>query len=394
MNFNFYNIYRSLRVRTRIILLCVSYSFCIIASAFVSQIMQKNIAIGSTVIFLLLGGFFCGMLFLSVNEALSRVTGHLIAITNGDLTQPVQAKRNNEISTIIRNIAQLQTTIRGMISQIATASGSLTEEASAMQANAFVISSSTEAGAAQTIAVATASEEMSSTSNDIAQNCTAAADASRVASHAALEGAKVIRAAIHGMERTTQEVTAAATIVESLGVKSDQIGEIVGKIEDIADQTNLLALNAAIEAARAGEQGRGFAVVADEVRALAARTTIATKEITEMVRSIQRETASAVAAIESGVEEAQKGAEASQKSSVALEAILEQIQDVTSRVDQIATAANQQTATTAEITTNIHRITSVVQQAADGAGKSVIAAGKLTAEATQLQELVGKFKLV
>src|SRR4029079_17619247 len=131
-------------------------------------------------------------------------------------------------------------------------------------------------------------------------NCTMAADSSNQGNELATQGVSVVQETVAGMTRIADQVKESARTVESLGSRSEQIGEIVGTIEDIADQNNLLALNAAIEAARAGEQGRGFAVVADEVRALAERTTRATKEIGQMIRAIQMETKGAVASMKEG----------------------------------------------------------------------------------------------
>ena len=195
------------------------------------------------------------------------------------------------------------------------------------------------------------------------------------------------------MSHIADKVKESAKTVESLGSRSDQIGAIIGTIEDIADQTNLLALNAAIEAARAGEQGRGFAVVADEVRALAERTTRATKEIGEMIKAIQRETKGAVTAMEQGVLQVQEGTSEAGKSGSALQDILQQINDVAMQVNQIATAAEEQTATTNEISNNMHQITDVVQQTTQGAQQSATAAAQLNKNAEELQRLVRQFRL-
>jgi methyl-accepting chemotaxis protein len=227
----------------------------------------------------------------------------------------------------------------------------------------------------------------------IDQNCLSAAENSNQASETARSGSEIVMQTINGMERISTRVRDAAKTVESLGTRSDQIGQIIGTIEDIADQTNLLALNAAIEAARAGEQGRGFAVVADEVRALAERTTRATREIGEMIKAIQNETRGAVAAIEDGVEEVEKGTASSVQSGKALEMILAQVSDVAMQVNQIATAAEEQTATTSQITTNITQITSIVQQTSHGATETAASSSVLSREAAELQRLVGQFQL-
>jgi methyl-accepting chemotaxis protein len=247
--------------------------------------------------------------------------------------------------------------------------------------------------AMQVTSVATAGEEMASTSGDIANNCQLAVEEAQRANNAAQVGAGVVNGTVAIMSRIAERVQGTSTTVASLGARGDQIGAIVGTIEDIADQTNLLALNAAIEAARAGEQGRGFAVVADEVRALAERTTKATKEIGEMIKAIQSETKGAVVAMEEGVREVEKGTEEAAKSGQALEEILGQINAVVQQIHQIATAAEEQTATTSEISGNIQNITMVAQQASHGVRESAAAASDLAAHASDLQKMVNQFKL-
>ena len=156
--------------------------------------------------------------------------------------------------------------------------------------------------------------------------------------------------------KVTERVSKTSLSVEALGSRSEQIGEIVGTIEDIADQTNLLALNAAIEAARAGEQGRGFAVVADEVRALAERTTRATKEIGTMIKSIQSETVIAVQSMSEGVADVDNMTREAGLLGEALERILGQISTVTDQISQIATTAEEQTMTINEINNNMQMV--------------------------------------
>ncbi len=387
------NLYLHLKIRTRIILLCVCYSVCIILAVVAGRSFTMSQAVASTSVFVVLGIIFSALLFKTVNDALNRILGYLANLTSGDLTQTIAPKRNNEISDIIRSIGTLQTTIREIVSQISHTSEEVAMASRQLQANAGQIAAGTDNVATQTNTVAVASEEMAATSAEIANNCMTAAENSSRASDAARTGAEVVHQATDCMGRITTRVKDAAQTVEGLGARSDQIGQIIGTIQDIADQTNLLALNAAIEAARAGEQGRGFAVVADEVRALAERTTRATREIAEMIKAIQQETRGAVAAIDESVAEVVKGAEYSDKSGQSLEQILLQINDVTMQLNQIATAAEQQTATTGEISSNIQQVTVVVQQTAEGATETADAAGTLSRQADELQRLVRQFTL-
>jgi methyl-accepting chemotaxis protein len=285
------------------------------------------------------------------------------------------------------------TSVAGMIISIKDTASQVASAAGTMYESSEQIATGTEEVAAQVSGVATASEEMAATSSEIARNCASAADSSKQASNLAIEGVSVVQETVTGMGRIADRVTLTATTVERLGSRSDQIGEIVETIEDIADQTNLLALNAAIEAARAGEQGRGFAVVADEVRALAERTTKATKEIGMMIRDIQNDTKGAVSAMKEGVIEVERGTRDADKSRIALEHILNQINTVSEQILQIATAAEQQTATTTEITNSIQMITDVVQTSARSSHESAASASELTGHAEDLRRLVDRFIL-
>jgi methyl-accepting chemotaxis protein len=316
-----------------------------------------------------------------------------IAQGEGDLTKRLEVNGSDEIAQISRMFNQFIEKLHGIISQISSTSTQVAAASSQLNSTAERIATGAEEVAAQSATVATAGEEMSATSGDIAQNCQMAAEGAQRASQSAQNGAGVVERTVTVMGQIAEKVQESAHTVESLGARSDQIGAIIGTIEDIADQTNLLALNAAIEAARAGEQGRGFAVVADEVRALAERTTRATKEIGEMIKAIQRETKGAVAAMEQGVLQVEAGTIEAAKSGEALRDILEQVNDVATQVNQIATAAEEQTATTSEISNNMQQITQVVQDTASGAHQSATAATHLHGNAEELQRLVRQFKL-
>lgn len=313
-------------------------------------------------------------------------------VAGGDLAVHV-AVADGDTRSVLAAMNSMVQSLRELISETVSISSGIAAASAQLHATSEQIATAAEEVASQTSTVATASEEMSATSLDIARNCTFAAENSKKTSDSADFGASIVQETISGMEKIADRVMQTAMTIGTLGTRSEQIGEIIGTIEDIADQTNLLALNAAIEAARAGEQGRGFAVVADEVRALAERTTKATREISEMIKSIQSETKAAVRAMEEGVNEVEKGASSSMKSGEALQEILSQIGEVTMQINQIATASEEQTATTTEITSNIQQITDVIHQSANGAEETSAAAAQLAEQAQHLQDLVGKFRI-
>jgi methyl-accepting chemotaxis protein len=195
------------------------------------------------------------------------------------------------------------------------------------------------------------------------------------------------------MRSIAESVGGTAKKMGELGRSSDQIGVIAAVIDDIADQTNLLALNAAIEAARAGEQGRGFAVVADEVRKLAERTTTATKEIAEMIKTIQNGTGGAVKAMEAGSRQVEAGVTSTARAGESLQRIIQMSEEVGSMITHIATAATQQSGATLEINHNMEQITELVKESAGSAQQSAKACQDLSELALALQNMVCSFKL-
>ena len=329
----------------------------------------------------------------AMSAPLKRLSVDAEQVASGDLGVVVQVGSDDEIGQLAQSFEKMVNNLREMIGTLADSSAQVSDSSAEMQTNAVQMADGAEKVAIQAITVATASEEMSATSGDIAQNCQMAADGADRANQAAEHGAEVVAKSISVMHRIAERVQSSAKTVESLGKRSDEIGAIVGTIEDIADQTNLLALNAAIEAARAGEQGRGFAVVADEVRALAERTTKATREIGLMIKAIQQETQTAVAAMEEGVSEVEHGTDEATRSGEALRNIQDEINALHLQVQQIATAAEEQTATTSEISSNIHSITEVAQSTVEGARKTSLAADHLSRLSAELERLVGQFKL-
>ncbi len=310
-------------------------------------------------------------------------------IADGDLSMRFDANRTGVYEAMRLMVQEL----RRVMEQVNGSAGEVSAASIQLHATSKNMATGTEEVACQVATVSTSGEEMAATSHDIASNCNAAANNSRHASELASNGAVIVQQTVEGMQRIAGRVKETARQVEGLGVRSDEIGAIIGTIEDIADQTNLLALNAAIEAARAGEQGRGFAVVADEVRALAERTTRATKEIAGMIKSIQQETRQAVTSMEEGVHEVEAGTTEAARSGSALQQILDQINEVTGQINQIATAAEEQSCTSREISNNVHQITDIIQETAQSTQETTEAANILSRLATDLENMVRQFKL-
>jgi methyl-accepting chemotaxis protein len=278
--------------------------------------------------------------------------------------------------------------------------GQVSESVQATASASTQISSSTEelaAGAqeqsSQTTEVAGAVEEMTKTIIETTANASRASETAKASGNIAHDGGKVVSETIAGMNKIAEVVTQAAETVKELGSNSDKIGEIIQVIDDIADQTNLLALNAAIEAARAGEQGRGFAVVADEVRKLAERTTKATKEIAAMIKQIQKDTGNAVTSMEKGVEEVSSGKQLAQKAGDSLNQIINSSKEVIDNIAQVAAASEEQSSAAEQISKNIESISSVTQQSAAGTQQIAKAAEDLNRLTDNLQNLVSRFKI-
>jgi methyl-accepting chemotaxis protein len=323
----------------------------------------------------------------------AETTEAINVVSTGNLTKDVPVRTSDEIGEMSSAFNRMLASLRELI-------GEVTASSSAQASAASQISSSTEQMAAgaqeqtsQASEVASAVEEMSKTIVENSQNASATASTARQAREAAEDGGRVVFETINGMKNIAGVVKRSAATVAELGKSSDQIGAIIGVIDDIADQTNLLALNAAIEAARAGEQGRGFAVVADEVRKLAERTTKATKEIADMIKKIQTDTRGAVSSMDEGTRQVDKGIELAEKAGKALTNIVAISQSVTDKVTQIAAASEQQSSASEQISKNVEAISAVTNESAMGVQQIARAAEDLNRLTENLQHILGRFTL-
>ena len=318
----------------------------------------------------------------------------LSIMAKGDLTVRVNGEYKGDHQIIKKSINALGDSLGGLITEV-------NEAVSATASSSTEISSSTEEMAAgaeeqsqQSTEIAGAVEQMAKTILETTKNANLASDSAKDAGNVAKSGGKVVEETIEGMNKIAEVVRKSAVTVQALGKSSDQIGEIVQVIDDIADQTNLLALNAAIEAARAGEQGRGFAVVADEVRKLAERTTKATKEIAAMIKQIQKDTGGAVQSMNEGTEEVEKGIELADKAGKSLKEIIEGSNRVVDIASQVAAASEEQSSAAEQISKNIESITSVTNQSAAGVQQVARAAEDLNRLTDNLQKLITRFKVL
>lgn len=316
-----------------------------------------------------------------------------LAEGEGDLTKRLDITRADELGKLAKEFNLFLNKIHNIIFDVAGTAHQVASASEELSSSAALQAESSETQQNQTTRVAIAMQQMSSTVQQVSGNCAKAAEASGRAAGTAHEGGEVVKQALVQMRAIAESVGATAKKMGELGHSSEQIGRIAAVIDDIADQTNLLALNAAIEAARAGEQGRGFAVVADEVRKLAERTTVATKEIASMIKTIQDGTSGAVQAMEAGRRQVEEGLASTARAGESLQQIIRMSEEVGSMITGIAASATQQSAATLEINQNMDQIAQLVKESAVSSQQSAKACHALSDSASSLQSMVSSFKL-
>ncbi len=314
-------------------------------------------------------------------------------LSSGDLTIDIHVNRKDELGKDMVEIRTLIEQWRKLIGNVKTVALDISSAGNQLSSSAKLMSSGFNAQMEKASQVAASSEEMSQTILDVARNTGKIAESAAKTVQVAKAGQDIVISSVKEVKKIAETVDETSAFVQTLGNQSSQIGEIVNVINEIADQTNLLALNAAIEAARAGEAGRGFAVVADEVRKLAERTANATSEIGSMIHSIQEGVNSAINAMEVATKKVEAGVELSTQGGNSLNNIVDSVNELQLMVQQIASATEQMSATSEEINKDIEQIAGVSRETSASSGQTAQAAGELARLSVVLDQAVSGFKL-
>lgn len=328
-----------------------------------------------------------------IERGISKINSEVQRASEGDLNCEFDLTSQDEIGKIAGELRKMCGKLKEMIREVKESADQIASASEELSASSDQMSKGIVEQSGRAQQIATASAEMSQTIIDIAKNASNIANLASQSMKLAKDGGEVVNQSTKEVTQIAETVNNSAKIVEMLGEKSKQIGDIVNVIKDIADQTNLLALNAAIEAARAGEQGRGFAVVADEVRKLAERTGKATSEIGEMIGAIQNEVNKAVVSMEEGTKRVEVGVQYSNKTKEALEKIVASVEDLTGMVQQIATATEEMSSVSEQISNDVETIANVARESSSASEQVSQSSSSLAQLATRLSELIKQFKV-
>ena len=334
-----------------------------------------------------------GILYVIMVRAISSLPRIAAQMAEGDLTASFDANRNDEIGQIMKSMQSTRDRLLDMVSQITGATAHLSSTSSQMTSVSENTRDSIQQLHSEAEQSATAMNEMTASAQEVANNITHAAQAAQDANEETSSGQQIVDKTISEINGLAAQVEGAANSIHELEQDSQNISTVLDVIKGIAEQTNLLALNAAIEAARAGEQGRGFAVVADEVRTLASRTQESANEINDMIEKLQSGARQAVGAMSSSREQARSAVDQAAIAGTSLRTIAEAVSRIDDMSAQIASAAEQQGAVAEEVNRNIVRISELAASSTDGANQTATASHELEGLANELQGMTTQFKV-
>jgi methyl-accepting chemotaxis protein len=342
---------------------------------------------------LVLGVAFSWALSRNITSRLFQAVNSLQTIASGDLSKAVKVSGSDEIGTLEQAMVTMQGHLKKIISQITDATIQLSTAADEVSVVTTQTSDNIQQQQVETDQITTAMTQMSATVQEVALNIENTSSAASEVNQESEHGQVMVKKAVQGIHVLGEQIEFNAKVITQVEKNSEDINTVLDVIKAIAEQTNLLALNAAIEAARAGEQGRGFAVVADEVRTLAGRTQKSTIEINQIIENLQANATSAVTAMEESRLQVKNVIEQAEDANHALNAITESIAQIDQKSSQIATAAEEQRTVTEEMSRNIDHINNMATQNATGSQQTSAAGTELSHMASSLKQLVGEFRV-
>ncbi len=357
--------------------------------------LERRIAVNLAMSLLLLFAalyVFAGF-YQSMMKSIRIIKQAVHAMADGDLTVNVKLDARDEMKLIAHDMNMMVEKINALVSQVISATNQVVGAAEQGSASAEDALDGVNQQNSELELIATAMNEMSATVHEVANNAASTAEATRNADREANQGRSVVNQTIESINKLSQDMQQASEVIKQLEADSESIGSVLDVIRGIAEQTNLLALNAAIEAARAGEQGRGFAVVADEVRTLASRTQDSTEEIQNMIEKLQNGSRNAVKVMVEGTEQTERTVAQAAEAGTSLQSITDAVDYITQMNEQIASAAEEQSSVAEEINRNVVNVRDLAENTVSNANQTAQSSESLKAVAAQLQSLVKEFKV-
>jgi methyl-accepting chemotaxis protein len=328
-------------------------------------------------------------------ENFERISNYIQLLSEGNFQVEIKGDGAGDdfMSSLYETLEKMRLSYVEILYQLKDMINVLSSATAQLSSSAEELSSGAKEQVSQTGEIASAVEEMSRTIVENAKNATSVSEIADKSANSVQIGVGTLREVINEIAKISELVDESMKVIIELGKSSEQIGEIISVINDIADQTNLLALNAAIEAARAGEHGRGFAVVADEVRKLAEKTSKSTKEIKDIINKLQNMTSTAVEAMKRSKDETERGIKLANESGKALNEIIDSFAKLKDMISQIAVASNQQASTSEQISRNVELIAKVAEETALGVNEIAKSVNDLSKISEKLNQIVSKFKI-